>query len=255
MDPVECLKEYISIRTDHPTPDYEKAITYIIHLATQMNLTTQRISLVNNKEALLVIKYGTDTALEPIVFNSHIDVVKVDSEMWDLDPWEGQIKDGKMYGRGTQDMKSLGIMYLFALNQLIQEGNLKRTVILSYVPDEEIMGTEGMFILVQKLVELFPNIAFALDEGIPNEDDKMTIYYGERISWWLRLESYGNNGHGSKYIENHSINKLQAALNDIVDIQRSQKELLLNEKETKSISDVITINTVLFNKMIKISRK
>lgn len=40
-----------------------------------------------------------------ILLNSHMDVVPVFEEYWIVPPFSGEIRDGKIYGRGTQDMK------------------------------------------------------------------------------------------------------------------------------------------------------
>jgi aminoacylase len=59
-------------------------------------------------------------------------------EEWTHDPFGAeQDEDGNIYGRGAQDMKSIGIQYIEAIRRLKQKGVLlKRTVHLSFVPGE-----------------------------------------------------------------------------------------------------------------------
>lgn len=47
----------------------------------------------------------TATNEKAILLNSHMDVVPVFEEYWIVPPFSGEIRDGKIYGRGTQDMK------------------------------------------------------------------------------------------------------------------------------------------------------
>lgn len=65
-----------------------------------------------------------------------MDVVPVFPEMWKHKPFSADIdKDGKIYARGTQDMKCVGMQYLAAIRALKSGGaTLKRTLHVMYVP-------------------------------------------------------------------------------------------------------------------------
>ena len=53
-----------------------------------------------------------------LTFNGHIDVVPVgDTSAWTRDPWAGEIENGKLYGRGTADMKAGLVSMLFAAEE------------------------------------------------------------------------------------------------------------------------------------------
>jgi acetylornithine deacetylase/succinyl-diaminopimelate desuccinylase-like protein len=68
---------------------------------------------------------------------------------------------------------------------------------LSYVPDEEIGGVEGMgaFITSGELEAL--QIGVALDEGLANPKNAYTVFYGERSPWWIMITAKGPTGHGA----------------------------------------------------------
>lgn len=88
------------------------------------------------------------------MLNSHMDVVPVFEvfyqyfatikmakkhcflkENWTYKPFNAEIHDGKIYGRGTQDMKCVGIQYLEAIRYLKEDGvKLKRTIHVTFVP-------------------------------------------------------------------------------------------------------------------------
>ncbi|OTF72591.1 hypothetical protein BLA29_014797, partial [Euroglyphus maynei] len=59
---------------------------------------------VNNYSLLYHVK-GSDPSLKPYLLCSHIDVVPVELDKWDVDPFGGVIKDGNIYGRGAIDVK------------------------------------------------------------------------------------------------------------------------------------------------------
>ena len=73
----------------------------------------QVIEPVKGKPIVLMSWKGSDPTLPCVILNSHYDVVPVMQEQWtDADPFGGEVKDGKIYGRGAQDMKCVCIQYL-----------------------------------------------------------------------------------------------------------------------------------------------
>src|SRR6185503_4327698 len=51
----------------------------------------------------------------PLVLLNHMDVVPADPTRWSVPPFSGMLKDGEIYGRGAEDMKTEGILQLLAL--------------------------------------------------------------------------------------------------------------------------------------------
>lgn len=79
---------------------------------------------------------GTEATLPSIVLNSHMDVVPVFEGSWTHPPF-GAVMDeeGRIFARGSQDMKCVGVQYLGAIRALKNEGiSLKRTVHVMFVP-------------------------------------------------------------------------------------------------------------------------
>lgn len=130
---------------------------------------------------------GTSTECPSIMLNSHMDVVAVTEQHWSYPPFEAKIDDeGRIFARGTQDMKSVGMQYLAAIRALKQNGiHLKRTIHVIFTPDEEIGGFRGMAKFVQSQDFAALNIGFALDEGIASPTEEYPIFYGERYVWCM----------------------------------------------------------------------
>ena len=83
---------------------------------------------------------GTEPSLPAVMLNSHTDVVPVFPEHWTYPPFDAH-KDAKgdIYGRGTQDMKCVGIQHIEAVRRLREQGKtFKRTIHLVFVPEEEV---------------------------------------------------------------------------------------------------------------------
>lgn len=72
-----------------------------------------------------------------VVLSGHTDVVPIDGQAWTTDPWTVTEKDGKLYGRGTCDMKSFSAIALSLVPEMKAAG-LKRPVIFALSYDEEI---------------------------------------------------------------------------------------------------------------------
>lgn len=92
---------------------------------------------VNQDNPIAVLTWaGTDLSLPGILLNSHMDVVPVFPENWKHEPFGAEIdEDGRIFARGAQDMKCVGMQYLGALRALKKKGvQFRRTIYVSFVP-------------------------------------------------------------------------------------------------------------------------
>jgi hypothetical protein len=161
---------------------YVACVNFLEAKCRSIGLLTIKVVFAPNKPILLATRLGTRPDLPAVLLNSHYDVVPVMPEYWSVDPFAGAVVSGRVWGRGAQDMKSVCAQYLLALERLRHEP-LERTVHVSFVPDEEVGGADGMASLVRSdaFRRLGP-IAVALDEGLATENDDFTVFYGERMS-------------------------------------------------------------------------
>src|ERR1043166_6113900 len=84
-----------------------------------------------------------------IVLSGHTDVVPVEGQKWDTDPFECTLKDERLYGRGTSDMKSFVAIALAAAPEFVQRG-LATPIHYALSYDEEI-GCIGVARLIADL--------------------------------------------------------------------------------------------------------
>ncbi|NIM97918.1 MAG: ArgE/DapE family deacylase [candidate division Zixibacteria bacterium] len=80
-----------------------------------------------------------------LILNGHVDVVSPEPlDRWEFDPWGGEIKDGRLYGRGALDMKAGLIANLFAAKAIMDSGvKPKGTLTCQSVIEEEVGGSGG----------------------------------------------------------------------------------------------------------------
>ncbi|WP_136475446.1 M20 family metallopeptidase [Pseudomonas sp. DG56-2] len=127
----------------------------------------------------------------PLCFTGHLDTVPLGSAPWSFDPFAGEIHDGRLYGRGSSDMKAGIAAFISAALQesrLIAEGP---GVVLVLTASEE-TGCQGAAALVRDGVDQHNAGAIVVGE--------MTANYpliGHKGALWLKLVARGKSAHGS----------------------------------------------------------
>jgi len=89
-----------------------------------------------------------------VVLSGHTDVVPIDGQDWSSDPWTLTEKDGKLYGRGTCDMKAFSAIALSLLPEMAK-ADLKRPIIFALSYDEEI-GLLGAPHMIAEIKDKLP---------------------------------------------------------------------------------------------------
>eukprot|EP00585_Thalassiosira_rotula_P012273 CAMPEP_0196131950 /NCGR_PEP_ID=MMETSP0910-20130528/1746_1 /TAXON_ID=49265 /ORGANISM="Thalassiosira rotula, Strain GSO102" /LENGTH=469 /DNA_ID=CAMNT_0041391477 /DNA_START=37 /DNA_END=1449 /DNA_ORIENTATION=- len=164
-----------------------------------------------------------------IILNSHYDVVPAAPDDWTVDPFAATRRDGKVYGRGAQDMKCVCVQYIEAIRKLHSTNPTfrpQRTIHLTFVPDEEVGGTGMLAFLSSTLYKSMPGVALALDEGLASMDDTYSLFYGERLPWWVDVTAKGKTGHGSRFIDSTAVEQIIGVSNRALEFRREQRDLL-----------------------------
>lgn len=113
----------------------------------------------------LLFRWKGQTDAAPAVMMAHYDVVPVNEDAWDEPAFEGIIKDGCLWGRGTLDTKVTFNGILFAADHLIAEGFVPEAdVYFAFSGGEEVNG-EGAVRIVDYFEERGIEPAFVIDEG------------------------------------------------------------------------------------------
>ncbi len=199
---IHYFQEYIRIETVNPPGNEIEGARFFKNIFDSEAIPSQIYEPSPGRGSLLATLKG-DGSKRPILLLSHIDVVPVEKEGWEVPPFKGVIKDGYLYGRGTLDCKSLGIIEMMALLILKREKiSLKRDLIFFATADEETGGRWG----VQWAMQNIPSLRepeYALNEGghiILNENgtpDRYAISNGQKVIFQIKLKTRGTAGHGS----------------------------------------------------------
>jgi succinyl-diaminopimelate desuccinylase len=135
------------------------------------------------------------SAPRPLVhLNGHLDVVPA-GDGWTLDPFAGIVRDGRIYGRGTSDMKAGIAAALFAVECIRRAGiALRGTVELSGTIDEESGGYAGVAWLCETGRIGKERTDFVI---IPEPLGVDRICVGHRGVYWFEVTAHGRVAHGS----------------------------------------------------------
>ncbi|KAF5286423.1 hypothetical protein FQR65_LT12604 [Abscondita terminalis] len=241
---VENLCKYVQIPTAHPNPNYEPCVQLLKKIAEEIGLLFNVYRQFPTKPVVIISWIGKEPDKASILLNSHMDVVPAAAEKWTYNPFSAHINDdGNIHGRGCQDTKVHGIEYLEAIRKLKSQGvMLKRTVHVSFVPDEEIGGKQGMESFVQSQDFKNLNVKFALDEGYPGKGDTHLAAYGERFTWNLNIHIPGTTGHGSLLLDNTPGEKLSKLLTKIYEFRNQEKAKVT---DVLSLGAVTTMNVTV----------
>jgi len=127
---------------------------------------------------------------------THMDVVPVgERALWDTDPFEAVVKDGRIYGRGSNDNCQELVASLFAAVALkTLDLTPLREICLAFVADEEVGSKHGIqFLLKEKLFRV-NDLVVVPDGGNENGD---FIEVAEKSIAWLEFEVTGKQVHAS----------------------------------------------------------
>ncbi|TGM00482.1 M20/M25/M40 family metallo-hydrolase [Leptospira barantonii] len=152
-----------------------------------------------------VLEPSRPSSLKGIILGNHTDVVEANPSEWSVPPYNGDLVDGRIYGRGALDMKGLAVMQFMAFLELKRSKiELNRKVMFLSLADEESGSFLGARYMAEHHGDLFKDYGSMLNEGgVATKDVGIqgatifNIQYAEKGNLWLRLKAKGESGHGS----------------------------------------------------------
>lgn len=173
-----------------------------------------RVSLVTRIE-------GSDPNAPSLCLNGHTDVVPVNPDGWDRDPFGGELIDGEVWGRGAVDMLSLTASMAVVVRHLA-DTNFKPKGDLIYfaVADEESGSAYGARWMADNHPDVIRSDYVLTENGGlhsgPESAPRISMSVGERGVAWRRLRVRGTPGHGSRpYGSDNALMKAAAVVQRI----------------------------------------
>lgn len=138
---------------------------------------------------------GKDTS-RTLWFASHLDTVPEGSrDLWSTDPYDPIVRDGKIFGRGSEDNGQAVVSALFAFRTLKALGTVPPVNVgFAFVSDEESGSKYGVIPMVERDVFKSKDMAIVPDTG---SSDGSQIEVAEKSILWIKIATKGKQVHGS----------------------------------------------------------
>jgi len=163
-----------------------------------------------------------------IMFDSHVDTVEVnDPDEWNVPPFSGEIVDGKLYGRGSVDMKSSAAASIFAGIIAKKSGLIDgKTIYVSCTVLEEDCDGEN-------LKHLFKECNIRPDYMIICEPSGNKLVTGHKGKAQIIIKTKGVSSHGSA--PENGINAIYEMAEIIQRVEKTNEELMKNKKQSGTL--------------------
>ena len=209
-DPVELTRTLVAFNTINPPGNERPCAEYLGRLLEAGGFTVTYHEFADQRTSL-VARIGGSRDKAPLCFTGHIDTVPLGAQPWSVDPFAGEIADGKIYGRGTTDMKAGVAAFVVAVLQLAPLLSAGPGVVLVITAGEE-TGCEGAYHMAGLGDVLGEAGAIVVAEPSSNQP-----WIGHKGALWLTARTTGVTAHGSMpekgvnavYKAAHAISKLE----------------------------------------------
>ena len=211
------LKSLVATPSVNPG-DFEEAMTK--RVAEWLEPTPLEVTFVESlpgRNSVAAVLHGTGDGPR-LVLNGHLDTVPIDdAELWTVDPFEGTVSDGHLYGRGACDMKAgLAAQIAVAHHLAGHADRLKGSLILHFAVGEE-RAEPGTLSLLKA--------GFVGDYGITTEPTALGVATATRGAAYFEIRIKGRSIHASRaHLGLNPIALLPAVLDVIEDYERGMGE-------------------------------
>jgi acetylornithine deacetylase/succinyl-diaminopimelate desuccinylase-like protein len=198
----ELLQRLIRFDTTNPPGNETACIEFVRRQVEAVGYETQTYAKEPARPNLIARLEGEGRSA-PLLLQGHVDVVTTAGQQWTRPPFEGQLADGQIWGRGALDMKAGVAMLVHAFVRAKAEGiRPPGDLVLCVLADEENGGNLGARFLVEEHPELFEGIRYALGEfgGFSLAVGGRRFYpiqVAEKQICWLKATVRGAGGHAA----------------------------------------------------------
>lgn len=219
---ISLTRKLIGFDTTNPPGNEKEIALFIGNLLSENGFKVEYIPFEIDRLHVIAEK-GINHEILPVVFSGHFDTVPLGAKQWNEKPFGGEIKEGKLFGRGSSDMKGgLAAMIIAAVEASCDE-NFKNGVRLILTSGEE-LGCQGAKNLVETYAKLGKASGIIVGEPTAN-----LPAIGHKGGLYLNLETTGITAHSSMpHLGDNAIYKVARAISKIENFDFSaEKDPLL----------------------------
>jgi succinyl-diaminopimelate desuccinylase len=210
LDPIELTRALVSFDTINPPGDEEASARYLAKIlaAAGFEVNLQRFG---ERRFNLVAKVAGVQGAAPLGFTGHLDTVPLGTASWTHHPHAGEVADGRLYGRGSSDMKAGIAAFLVACLPMLDALRASTGLHVILTGGEE-TGCDG----AHALTRADPALLEPLGALIVGEPTSNRAVIGHKGALWLRGIARGVTAHGAMPHEGvNAIYKVAEALRKI----------------------------------------
>lgn len=216
---IEILGDLVRLDTTNPPGNEIIAARYLERRLESVGISGEVLEPSPDRGSIVArLGSGTDRGRQDgLLLLSHLDVVGVEPDEWEVPPFSGEIRDGMLWGRGTLDTKGLTAMQAAVMMTLKRLGiSLERDLVLAATADEEAGGRWGAKWLTDHRLDLLESSA-AINEGggMGVRLGRHTFYLvqtAERATCPVTVTAKGQPGHASMPVADNAVVSLSRAL-------------------------------------------
>jgi succinyl-diaminopimelate desuccinylase len=189
---IRFVQDLTRIPSENPPGDTTRVFEYLRQYLDERHIDFEVVAPQPSTPNIVASFEGSGPG-KHLVLNGHLDVFPAgDPARWSDDPFSGKIEDGRLYGRGVNDMKAGTAASILAYRYLHEiRDQLKGRLTLTVVSEEENFGPFG----ARHLIENRPDVrGDCLLNGEPSTQS--IVRFGEKGLLWLELRIKTKGGHG-----------------------------------------------------------
>ncbi|WNS76249.1 ArgE/DapE family deacylase [Bacillus sp. DTU_2020_1000418_1_SI_GHA_SEK_038] len=242
---IDLCSKLVRIPSESPISDTRQIAQMAVGFLEMIDGAEVTIHTLEEPIVNVVAKIKGNGPGKRLIFNGHLDTYPVgDQSAWTVDPFSALVKDGRLYGRGSSDMKGGIASYMLAFMLLAEcRNDWSGEVVLTLAGDEETMGVKGTKYLLDTVPEATGDAMICGDVGSPT-----VLRFGEKGLLWLELNAAGKPGHGAHV--HKGVNAIDRLIEGMTKINETLRKLPVNnvEKVTKAILEASEVSEEISGK-------
>jgi acetylornithine deacetylase/succinyl-diaminopimelate desuccinylase-like protein len=221
QEATDLLSKYIQINTTNPPGNEIDAARMLKEKFLTDGIPATTWEPQHGRGIVAARLRGIGKHTKSIILLSHMDVVPANLKEWEVAPFSGTVKDGKIWGRGSIDDKGPGVIELMAMLAIKRAGILlDRDVRVVATGDEEEGGRNGAGWFVDHESDVFSDAGYLINEGggiraQPSGHKVYVVSVTEKTPLWLKLTASGPAGHASDPPPETAVTRLVRALDKL----------------------------------------
>lgn len=187
---LELTQRLIAINTVDPPGNERQAAECVASVLRAEGIASELHDIAPGRSNLVARVPGTKER-GSLVFSAHFDTISVNRADWSVDPFGGQVRDGRLYGRGATDMKAALAAMVYSAVALRRSGRpLRGDLVLAFTAAENSSCLGARQLVDQDLLA-------GAEALLISEPTSLDVFVAEKGALWLRVGARGEYGHNA----------------------------------------------------------